>query len=119
MGEGIVSTKEDLQRILDLVTKSSKIPEKEVIEIKKRIQMALNILIQNERKIWLRTREGKEMLMEFGAAAAKLVDAAERMRRSEAQDPKALSNFGSALGEVERCAKSLEEESRKRGMVVT
>jgi len=118
MGEGIVSTKEDLQRTLDLVTKSSKIPEKEVIEIKKRIQMALNILIQNERKIWLRTRDGKEMIEEFEGASSRIARRAENIQTTEATVSD-VTDFYAALNEVESCAKKLEDESRRRSMVVT
>jgi hypothetical protein len=118
MGERIVSTKENLQRTLDLVTKSSKIPESEAIEIKRRIQIAINAVIQNERKIWLRTRDGKEMIEEFRGASSRIAREAENIQTAEARGLD-LTNLYAALNEVESCAKKLEEESRRRSMVVT
>ena len=69
-----------------------------------------SVLIRNEKKIWLRTKKGRGMLAEVGAAA-------DRLKGALASD-----NFDvieGALVEVEALVSAIEEESRKRSMVVT
>ena len=76
-----------------------------------RLQQGLNTLIQNKRKIWIRTRLGKGMLEGLGGAAEALIG----VLNSDAE----VSKIESALVEVEARAKEIEEESRRRDMVVT
>jgi len=80
-------------------------------ELLTRLQSAQNILIQNERKIWLRTRAGKEMMADFEAASEKL--------RMTAESDSALEGVKEALSEVETQAKRIDDETRRRSMVVT
>jgi len=121
MGESLTFTKDVLKRTLELLrmAPAGMGPEGEMREIQTRIQMAQNALIQNERKIWLRTNEGKEMLGEFGVASTKLLGTVERLQRQEAPDASLLKDMKAALGEVELHAKRVNEETRRRSMVVT
>ncbi len=65
----------------------------------------------NEKKIWLRTKKGRDLLGEYNAASVKLRDAIE-----VGAD---LNGIMAAIDDVEQQAKSLNEEIRKRSMVVT
>ena len=70
-----------------------------------------NALVQNEKKIWLRTKKGREMLSEAGAATGRL--------RAALDAPVNLGELEAALAEVEAHARAIDEETRKRSMVVT
>jgi hypothetical protein len=80
--------------------------------------MAHNHLVQNERRIWLRTRDGREILERFNRAASRLLEASNRLIENP-MDRSMVGEFESALLEVEECARRLDEESRRRSMVVT
>lgn len=82
-----------------------------------RVQSAHNTLVQNEKKIWLRTKKGREMLSEFGAAFEGLMSAVERLGASV--EGILGGEVEAALGEVEAQARTLNEEIRKRSMIVT
>jgi len=121
MGESLILAKGVLGRTLELLreVQPGAVPWDEMRDIQIRIQIAQNALIQNERKIWIRTKEGKEMTGDFGVASTKLLGTAERIHRAEAPDPSLLKDLKAAMGEVELHAKRLNEESRRRSMVVT
>jgi hypothetical protein len=76
-----------------------------------RLQLAQNTLVQNERKIWIRTKVGKEMLGSFGEAAERLLNHVESDSGPE--------DIEAALADVELHAKRIDEESRRRDMAVT
>ncbi len=76
-----------------------------------RLQLAQNALIQNERKIWLRTKVGKEMLSEFSNASGKLLGL---LKSGGGQE-----DIEGAVGELEAVARKMNEETRRRSMVVT
>ena len=76
-----------------------------------RLESVRSVLIRNEKKIWLRTKKGRGML-------ADVSETAERLRVSLAASGE-LDAVDSALGDVETLARAIEEESRKRNMVVT
>jgi len=76
-----------------------------------RLESARRILIRNEKKIWLRTKKGRGML-------AEVKEAAERLMKSLASSGE-LDTVEAALNDVETLARAIEEESRKRSMVVT
>jgi len=82
--------------------------EKEMRDLMTRLQAARNTLVQNERKIWLKTKAGKEVLSDYGEASLKLLGAVE-----------SGSSIEEALTEVEAQAKRISDEIRKRSMVVT
>lgn len=70
----------------------------------------MNIVVESEGKIWLRTKVGKPMLMELGEVVEKVYGAL---------GSEITGEFEAALGEVEEKAGRIDEESRRRGMVVT
>ncbi len=76
-----------------------------------KLESVRSVLIRNEKKIWLRTKKGRGML-------ADVSEAADRLKKSLASsgEPHAVE---AALSNVETLARAIEEESRKRNMVVT
>jgi len=76
-----------------------------------RLESVSSVLIRNEKKIWLRTKKGRGML-------ADVSEAAERLRGALAFSGE-RDTVDAALGDVETLARAIEEESRKRSMVVT
>ncbi len=76
-----------------------------------RLESVRSVLIRNEKKIWLRTKKGRGIL-------ADVSEAAERLRKSLASSGE-MDAVDAALSEVEILARAIEEESRKRSMVVT
>jgi hypothetical protein len=76
-----------------------------------RLESVRSVLIRNEKKIWLRTKKGRGVLTDVS-------EAAERLMKSLASAGE-LDIVDAALGDVETLAWAVEEESRKRNMVVT
>ena len=108
MGEALETAKSTLERVMEALKGSSAMSESEARDMQTRLQAARNALVQNERKIWLRTKAGKEMLSGYGEASRKLLDAVE-----------SGSGIEEALAGVEAHAKGISDEIRKRSMVVT
>ena len=102
------TAKSTLDRVIEALRGSSNASESELRDLLTRLQAARNTLVQNERKIWLRTKAGKEMLSDYGEASLKLLGAVE-----------SGSGLEEALTEVEAQAKRISDEIRKRSMVVT
>lgn len=75
-----------------------------------RVESVRSVLIRNEKKIWLRTKKGRGMLAEVSSAADRL---------KEAFASGDISVVEGALVEVEALVNAIEEESRRRSMVVT
>jgi hypothetical protein len=75
-----------------------------------RLGRVSNIVIENESKIWLRTKVGEPMLRELQDA----VDNAHKLLEGEC-----AQEFEAALRMVEVKAAKIDEESRRRSMVVT
>jgi hypothetical protein len=76
-----------------------------------RIQRAENVLIQNQKKIWLKTKKGREALSKFGIAAERL--------REIIESAGGVDETEAALKALELQAKNIEDEIRRRSMVVT
>jgi hypothetical protein len=76
-----------------------------------KLESVRRVMIRNEKKIWLRTKKGRGMIADVG-------EAAERLMKSLASSGE-LDAVDAALGDVETLARAIEEESRKRSMVVT
>lgn len=110
MGESLNTAREAIGRVMEILRAESGIPEDNRRALLTRLQFAQNALIQNERKIWLRTKIGKEMLGDFGEAAKKLLAHVES---------DSMEDIEAALADVELHAKRIEEETRRRDMVVT
>jgi hypothetical protein len=94
MSEHIQKAVENLDSVIEQVTDES---------IKSRILKVQKILSQNRKKIWLRTKSGKPMAEETLSLTNKLVNKFE----------------DTVLVELESQAEKIEEESRRRSMVVT
>lgn len=108
MSGGMDAAKEALGRAIDAVSGASQEGAREMVT---RLQISMNVLLENERKIWLRTKAGREMLGALGGAASRLAE---------------VAGSGSGLGEIEAALKDVEfrageirEEIRRRSMVVT
>ena len=76
-----------------------------------RIQRAENVLIQNQKKIWLKTKKGREALAKLGVATERLREIIESAR--------GVDETEAALKALELQAKNIEDEIRRRSMVVT
>lgn len=112
MGGNLNSVKEVLEGAMEaLIAKGASISEGEMRDYTMRFQICQNALIQNQRKIWIRTKLGKGMLENMGSAAEALIDVLKT-----STDP---ARIEATLIEVEAQAKEIEEESRRRDMVVT
>jgi len=113
MGERLNSSKEALRKAIDVIEGHSwgDLNEEEVRGLVARILSAREALIQNEKKIWLKTKKGREMLGEFDTASKKLLHVLE--------SGSALEKLRVVVVEVEDQAERLNEEIRKRSMVVT
>ncbi|MBD3205792.1 hypothetical protein GF319_05535 [Candidatus Bathyarchaeota archaeon] len=99
MSEYMESAIEKLEKIADKV---------EDEEIKQRIIKVNETLSQNRKKIWLRTKTGKPMAEGILKYSDNLVISIND--QSEIEEP---------LAELEAKVKEIEEESRRRSMVVT
>lgn len=116
MGESIGLIKNALRTSIEILNGdfSDSLPKKEIKNVIARIQSAQDVLIQNERKIWLRTKKGKEMLNDFDRAAETLLKVLK-----EFDDSDEFKNINTAVDKIEFQAKRLIEETRRRSMVVT
>ena len=76
-----------------------------------RIQFSKNILVKNEKKIWLRTKKGMEMLSEFEKASKALLEILKTSNDFVEVEKSVLA--------IETYGVKLEEEIRRRNMVVT
>ena|GEM_PF-1546067 len=119
--ESLTFARDLLRRTLELLREvpARAVPDDELKDVQIRIQIAQNTLVQNERKIWLRTKEGREMIGDLNVASIKLLGSVERLQRAEMADSELLKDLEAALGEVELHARRLNEETRRRSMVVT
>lgn len=112
MADDVNSVKGSLERAINLLKASpGGVSESETKGLAARARSVLGVLVRNERKIWLRTKKGRELLAEFDAASRGLIEALE--------SGAGVGDTKVALDEVEQMAKRLEEEIRKRSMVVT
>jgi hypothetical protein len=86
-------------------------PSKKLENLLSRIQRAENVLIQNQKKIWLKTKKGREALTKLGVAVEKL--------RESIDSDRGIDETEAALKALELQAKNIEDEIRRRSMVVT
>lgn len=80
--------------------------------LKIRVAKVTNIVTENESTIWLRTKIGEPMLKD-------LQEALDDAIRSLENEGSTLKSFEEKIKEVERKATRIDEESRRRNMVVT
>lgn len=119
LSEDLKASKEGIQKVLEVVRDISadSIPATEMRDIDIRIQMANNVLIQNEKKIWLRSKDGREILSEIRSTVDELLS--EIMELQESPERALWSSFIQTLEKLETVLMKMEEESRRRDMVVT
>ena len=99
MSEAMETAKENLEKILDDVSDP---------DLKKRVTEILRIISENRKKIWLRTKTGKPMAEDVEKSSLNFVNS---MKNS--------SDLEEAVKELEVQARKIEEETRRRSMVVT
>jgi hypothetical protein len=119
MGESLTFAKGVLGRTHGLLREvpAGAIEDTERYDIIARIKAVQDTLTLNERQIWLRAKEGKEMMGDLGVASTKLLGTIERLQRAGAPDQSLLKDLKAALGEVELHTKRINEETRKRGLI--
>ena len=86
-------------------------PSKRLEDFLSRTQRAEKVLIQNQKKIWLKTKKGRETLTKLGVAAERL--------RENIKSAGDVDETEAALKALELQAKNIEDEIRRRSMVVT
>ena len=107
--EGIKSSFEiALEQIKKVV---AGIEESEKQKLLTRLESMRSALIRNEKKIWLRTKKGRDMILELNEATGRIIAALDM--------PINLSGLDDAINEAETYTRALDEETRKRSMVVT
>jgi ribosomal protein L12E/L44/L45/RPP1/RPP2 len=110
MSEPLAPTLKALEDIRKLVP-GLKLKDDEARGVSTRLQKVANTVEENRTKIWLRTRAGKEMVEAIQRAAEELLG----VLGSGSGKSEALS----ALEALEAQAARVDEESRRRSMVVT
>ena len=109
MAVSVADVREIIEESIDLLKKRG--DEADPQGSVSRLESVRSVLIRNEKKIWLRTKKGRGMLGEVNEAAERLMNSLASSGELDAVD--------AALGDVETLARAIEEESRKRNMVVT
>ena len=109
MAETATGVREIIDDSLDLLKGQNH--ETDSPRLMSRLESVRSVLIRNEKKIWLRTKKGRGMLVDVSEAAERL--------KVTFTSPGELDAVDAALGDVERLARAIEEESCKRNMVVT
>jgi hypothetical protein len=106
-----MSSASDIKKILDesinLLKKHGELQTSNQLLI---LESVRSIFIRNEKKIWLKTKIGRKILTDLSEAINKL---------KETIVGNDKNNIISALSVVEAHVNNIEEESRKRSMVVT
>ena len=81
------------------------------VELNKKLQLANKIITQNQKKIWLRAKTGKPMAEALLSTSKRLIE----LLQSSAENTDLIQ----IIQELEVQTKKLNEESRRRSMVVT
>lgn len=100
MSEHMESAVENIEKLIEVTGEE---------DLKQRLEGIKMIIIQNRKKIWLRTKTGRPLALEMEKASADLLG----LVRSKPGDMAKL------ISEIEVKAKNIEEETRRRSMVVT
>jgi len=110
MSEPLAPTLKALEEIQERII-GLKLKDDEARGVSTRLQKVANTVEENKTKIWLRTRAGKEMVEAIQRAAEELLG----VLGSGSGKDEALT----ALVALEAQAARVNEESRRRSMVVT
>jgi hypothetical protein len=112
MSEKVNSIKNIVAEALEFVNEiRDDIPGNQLNDLRSRLQFVRNTVIENEKKIWLRTKKGKELISELSVRSERLLESV--------KEKQASTDFENILQEMEEKAKEIVEEIRKRSMVVT
>ncbi len=103
MSQPMKSAKETL----DAAAEYGGLPEEQA----ERVRRASRVVAQNLNKIWLRTKVGKPMAESMQEAATTVLKALEA--------GSAMEEVKAAVDALDERAREIEEESRRRSMVVT
>ena len=109
MAVTVASVREIIDESLDLLKNRSIVADSP--ELASKLESVRSVLIRNEKKIWLRTKKGRGMLAEIGTAAESL--------RGSLRSPGEIGAVDAAISNLEALSSAIDEESRKRSMVVT
>lgn len=113
MSDNLAGAKDSLAETLESIKDLPDLSEEVKEDLHFRLQAAYNALIQNERKIWLRTKLGKELTSGFTKASESLLEALGEPGGFN------IEKFEARVEDVEAITKRLKDESRRREMVVT
>jgi uncharacterized protein YlxP (DUF503 family) len=107
----IEGAKKALQSVIGAVKGLEGVTEGERRSLLARTQSAYNVVVQNEKKIWLKTSLGKAIVNDLNSSLVTLLKAVEKFKDS--------AELEAALASVEAQTRRIEEETRRRSMVVT
>jgi hypothetical protein len=105
----IVNVRESIDESLEILKNQNTGADYQ--ELVSTLESVRNNLIRNEKKIWLRTKKGKDIVSEVFKAATKL--------RETLSINVELTSIEVELNKVEALVKAINEESRRKNMVVT
>lgn len=113
MGKSLYSAKEALAMVVDVLEKDmgDVFPGTSIRDLVTRLQIVKKILVQNEKKIWLRTKKGREMLLEVEEASKTLLEILKTSLD--------YNEIQKSVVAIEMYGVKLEEEIRLRSMVIT
>ena len=111
MSAPLASIKDRLAEIDSMISRAENL-EVNAVTLRLRLQKVVNVVVENEGKIWLRTKVGQPMVKMLQDS----VDKALEVLKEQTPSP---DRFDDALTEVERQTAKIDEESRRRSMVVT
>ena len=100
----MIQAKEYVEKIMEKMQTDSE-HEESLLEQLKKID---KLIAQNQAKIWLRTRSGKPLAEKIETTAANVLKHLEKG-----------NEINEILDELESTAKTIDEESQRRSMVVT
>ena len=107
----IEGVKKALEGVIEAVKVLKGITEVKRRSLLVRAQSIYNVVVQNEKKIWLKTSVGKTMVSDLNSSSVTLLEVVEQFK-DEVELEAALAN-------VESQTRKIEEEIRRRSMVVT
>lgn len=105
----MIEAKKNLDNALEIIKNSTTYAGD--VELNKKLQLANKIITQNQKKIWLRAKTGKPMAEALLSTSKRLIE----LLQSSAENSEIIQ----IIQELEVQTKKLNEESRRRSMVVT
>lgn len=120
MDEQVVEVKELLHRCVENIRKADESRSGALGEILFRVRICQNAILESERKIWLRTSEGRSLLGSIASSVRDVDDVVSKYLRASAGEQEDLfASLTEKVEDLERHIVRLKEEIGKRQMVVT